>query len=694
MESMYGGKPGVSFILKGNFSSVTGMVEAFKKGNKYQDIWYSEYCIIDTPNKNDADNGKIYRRGLNYQNSNGGAEYIGQIVGPSSGTPFFDIKTLQEINEITSKNLDNDEYRRFYDNNGLVIDKTGISKQYSFNVDSNNLVPGHTAQTNNDDIIYNWVNVRKDDSDSDSWFYIGMQIPYLVHTFTSIMNSPYDDAGNISANSTTIVENSESDNHPFWQSWTIGIPKGVKGDTLRNLRVYVPQSSDKIYSVDAFEVNAKTGETSLKPNASNYSGFNDDVTNQRQILVFDVYVYDKNISPLPIMVYLGSYNQIDNIEVQDDGTLIVGYTHDDDKSFDNRIKWIHNVTLDSNTGVFTVNYNNGDSPYSMTLDWIRNISVDDEGTITYTHTNSAIGNVKDIHKIKWITNAATSQNGITTLYLNTGESFTIKTKASVGSASPIDFKIKTIENVSLATDLVADKHINIKYNTESSSTPIGDSINFIKDMVIQSDSESPLAYHLLVLFTDPNHRLSTPPTNPYTDSNGITWTQDSSNINIWEGSNGETWIQRVVGSDGKTTASGIFWRDYGSVKDDDGILISRNITPEMVQSAGYDNIVKYLNNTYDTGLGYQVVTYGDSEDKKDFYGFDYTSQDNGSYTGWYYLGSFENSGKKDAKLLVKTAITKDDIIDTSANGLIFKIVNKTVSDTPMPEKWATSYVDW
>ena len=69
MDSLYGGHQGISFVLKASYQSVAQMISAFKNGANYKSVWYGEYCLIDTPNKNDADNGKIYRRGLDYQNN-------------------------------------------------------------------------------------------------------------------------------------------------------------------------------------------------------------------------------------------------------------------------------------------------------------------------------------------------------------------------------------------------------------------------------------------------------------------------------------------------------------------------------------------------------------------------------------------------------------------------------------------------
>lgn len=77
MDSFYAGLPGTPFILKQSFYSVTDMVAEFKKQEEYTDVFYGEYCIINTVNKSHPDNGKLYRRGYS------GPEYIGQIVGPS-----------------------------------------------------------------------------------------------------------------------------------------------------------------------------------------------------------------------------------------------------------------------------------------------------------------------------------------------------------------------------------------------------------------------------------------------------------------------------------------------------------------------------------------------------------------------------------------------------------------------------------
>ena len=123
LESFYGGKPGISPVIKASFKFINtedpayqaalinngGDAAALKeytmdecfKNIDYTDVWYGELCIIDTENKMNPNNGKLYRRTLK-RSENGSlnsgnttyAEYIGQIVGPSGGIPNLDLGSL------------------------------------------------------------------------------------------------------------------------------------------------------------------------------------------------------------------------------------------------------------------------------------------------------------------------------------------------------------------------------------------------------------------------------------------------------------------------------------------------------------------------------------------------------------------------------------------------------------------------
>ena len=866
IDSFYGGKQGDSFILKASFESVNDMVTAFKRGSNYTDVWYGEHCLIDTPNKNDKDNGKIYKRGLDYQNSVGGAIYVGQIVGPSSGTPYFQLNTIKEVTDKSEIELEDYEYRRFptgyqMDDEGRVIgyetsdgsDGKNIAVFPFSKAHDTSIVPGKYVEDGatkyNDEIRWTWVNIRKDNADADSWFYVGFEIPYPVIDYSIHMTSPYDTSGNILSDATDISR-IDDQTHPFYAHWDLGLPKGVKGDTLRNLRVIVPNSGNRtnIYDPSAITVNPTTGEATV--GQPGYDGIDDDIAASRQIIVYDYYIYDKLRNPSAIMIYLGDFNIITDISLDDEGTLTLEYTHEDDSVFTKKIRWVDNIALtegngnqgghftftfnndtpfatrefdvswikgieilidgslqytyagtpeslpadatrisegvyrvedflqwlskvelDPETGVFTVTNNRGEEIFRTELDWIKDIDLDEFGTVTLHHTkgdtdetlsnhikwindvslnpntglfrivfnygepvefqlnwvddvyiNEENGNIY-IHntnsvlnreyddytgelldaKLKLITRASVSATGIITLHTNTGETIQLNQEGS-GSAQP--FQIKVIENVTLNTGILEDKRIFVKYNTETQSTPIGDPINHIKDMVVRTTD-----WHLLVLYTDPQHRY--PNTGGSLDDEGTD-------------QNGIRWVSGILGSDGtnyETGGSPVYWRDMGAIKDQSGILVGFNVDHTEVQGAGFDpniagtpgglageggtGVCGYLQKNYPSGLtgeqnstytnsyAAKIVTYnppptGENLDKQDkeFYAYDYLTY------RWYYLGKIADSGMRDAKLLESAQVNASNLSSLSTNGLLFTAIPSTISNSAMPKYWDITYNSW
>lgn len=743
MDSFYGGKSGLSFVLKGRFDSISDMVQAFKRGDSYRDVWYNEFCIIDTPNKNDVDNGKIYQRGLDYTNNMGGAVYKGQIVGPMSGTPFMQMNTIQEVKNRSIKSIPED-WERVYPT-GYDTDDKGHVIGYKTTLDAGeenkpiatfpfskahdtSLVPGKDEDgTFVDEITWTWCNIRVPDGNKSSWYYVGFTIPYMVVEYDTHAVSQYNSTGNYQADTTT-VERTDDRTHPFFTSWDFGIPKGIKGDAIRNLRVITPTSGDTIYAPSAITVDAETGLVSL--GAAGYAGQAEDIAAGRKILVFDMYYYDGQINPDPVMIYVGDFNKIDNITLADDGTLTVDFSHDNNTVFSRKIKWITSTTLSPDTGVFIVNYNNGDPAFTTTLDWIKSITLDDDGTIHYHHTannvnethnnvikwvtsvelnpttglftmnfnygspltrqldwvddiyidedtgeitlhhvNAAIGEDGEVTlpaKLKLITSADVSSNGIVTLYTNTGNSIKLKQQGS-----DEDYHIKIIENVLLNTALTDDKRIQVKYNTERTNTYIGDPINYVYDMVVRPED-----FHLLVLFNDPTHRATASDLNDSgKDKNGITW------------------VQGVTGSNGIQTGNGIYWRDYGTIKDQAGVLIGFNLTQADIGEG--NDILNYLNEHYPNGLTegatkQKIVTFSPTIDaSKDFYAFDYNS-----YT-WFYLGTISDTGSRDVMLRTQGQVSSTDLRNLNTNGLLFKVIPTSgLKTNAIPEFWGRDYNTW
>lgn len=731
LNSFYGGNKGIDMTIKASFSSVEEMTAAFKRGPAFTDVWYGELCMIATKNLEHIDNGKLFVRGMNYTVANGDARFIGQIRGPKSGTPLMAAGTIEEVRRHSLEDIGPEDVRRYPI--GYKTDEAGHVIGFELNTDENepiatfpfstgrdvSLVPGKEDDgTFNDEILYTWCNIKKPGSENDSWYYVGLRLVYPVTDFTTHMVDQYDDNGNIILDSTN-AERTDDKSHPYYAMWNLALPKGIKGDSLRNMRVITPSATDVIYDPSAITIKANGAAKVGNPG---YAGQEDDVKNMRQILVMDYYIFDEQRSPKPIMVYLGDYNMIDSIKVDDDGTVTIDYSHDDNYVLSRKLKWVNDITLSPDSGEFRVVYNNGDPAFETTLDWIRSIQLDADGTIHFIHTKDGRDESYN-HLIKWVTdvtlNAATGDfvmsfndgsslrksldwvddvkidettgrivlhhtakgdvvsdarlrlmksasvdsTGIITIETNTGESFNLKQKGS-----ETDYHLKAITDITLGSALADDKHIQVKYNTETTATPIGAPINYVHDMVVRSED-----FHLLVLFNDPTHRAKAADLDQYgKDKNGVTW------------------VDGVRGSDGNTTAAGIYWRDYGTIKDQSGVLIGMNITGADTGEAS--DVKAWLNEKYPNGItsgaaAQKVVVYTPTGSTiSEFYAYDYNKNT------WFFLGTLADDGMRDIALVegIQPDPTTYDMVNNK--GLVFKRVKATGLKTDaVPRFWDYAY---
>lgn len=575
-ESFYGGKAGTPFVIAKSYNSVNAMIADFAKGPALTAVQYGEHVIINTEDKNNSNNGALYRRGYDYNNSMGGAIYVGTIVGPSGKAPMFELTTIENIKEITFK--DSDEVRQ---------------GEGAWNISNKSLVPGKADSEFNDDIAWSYITIR-DQHGTDTTAWVGIKIPYHVIEMDAQSVSAYYNRDNETADfkNTNLVERDDDQAHPFYSHWSVRIPRGIKGDALKNFRVV--EASDAI---------------------QDYEGKTDDINNHRKILVYDYYCYDTKENGEPKTLYLGDFNIIDTIDLADDGTFTITYTHDNTVTYTKKIKWITSTTLNSATGVFHIDYNDGTN-YETTLKWINGISLADNGTITFTYTTGDSEALEN--KIKWITTTELETNGTLTINYNDG------------TKEVFDKKIQWITNITLtdegiltinynndtpaftksliwpvriefdSKDNEADpgtQVIKVTYNNGTIET-IGQPLNSIMRMEV-----NPVNYHLLVLFTNPAKRG--------------TITYDS-----------------IAG-----------WVDYGAIKNYDGVLIGPildDTTITSLKNVTVATCITYLNTAYPTGLtgnnqGKILTISQDNDTMHTFYGFDYDANK------WKYLGSFDKT---------------------------------------------------
>lgn len=289
-NSFYGGRRGTSFVIVKNYLDIPQMVNAFSQGNDCTEVNFEEYVIINNPNKNHPDNGKVFRRGYDF-NSNRtisgyvfyanddstkapiilsseadyrdkledkehysfewreniqahGAEYVGTIIGPAGKAPLL---TLGSYEQVQNKSQTAFEERRSRGHYSPVGDTQSIKEEEQSladweqsseeSINTISLIPGKDGNGFHDSIEWYCVSVRNDDYGDNTQAYIGFKFPYLVTQMQTKQVSPYDENGNIADMSRIARADDDPGTHPYYNKWHLKIPKGVPGDALRNLRI-------------------------------------------------------------------------------------------------------------------------------------------------------------------------------------------------------------------------------------------------------------------------------------------------------------------------------------------------------------------------------------------------------------------------------------------------------------------------
>ena len=257
MDSFYGGKPGTSFIIKDTFDSVEEMDYTFENGfhpvsingdsnswmpnsAKPNITWYGEYVLIDTVNKNNIDNGKIFKRTASKGETEGStsfSEYIGQIVGPAGGTPNIVFGSIKEIEDkFDNYTVSPNEAIWFINKNGEEKSQKDGSdlKVFESTVTSNIQIKSGKEYFKQEPpttpaLKYNWYNLRTADASEDDFapakLYMGLEIPYVDYDITV---TPV----NYTQSATITPENLNA----FYKKYTINIPNGIPGAYITNIQ--------------------------------------------------------------------------------------------------------------------------------------------------------------------------------------------------------------------------------------------------------------------------------------------------------------------------------------------------------------------------------------------------------------------------------------------------------------------------
>lgn len=607
MDTMYAGRPGTPFIIKKSFKTVEEMKEEFHNGDS-SDVWFGEYCIIDTVNKNDRSNGSIYQRGPNYAKDDGDARYIGRIVGPASGTPSFSLGTIDDVENKVVEKVDAQTKHVFPSTlddavNGLHFDKGNITHNddwdpklevKSLSVGNVGLVPGKDGDVYNDDVKYTWCNIEyPEDDNSPTVTYVGFRVPYHVFNFSASVRSPYDDNGNRD-DKMDFTDLSPKD-HPFYHDYSFSVPRGITGVCVKEIKTLKVSNllrdpdtygvkSGRMFQMSDFSIAEDGGIDFSIPTYNIPTGENDETCKDPWITIAQLVSFSNKKDGEKYWAYVSDYDVLDDMTVEDDGTIVKSYTYRADESIDKRVRWVDSFRI-MDDGSVLVDYNNG-SPdnFMKLLKWIESLDVSDDGDLT----------------IKFNTDHGEQR-----------------------------FQLNWVKSISLSKDegdgLLDDKRLQTT-TVKGKTAYIGSPVNYILDVYMR-----PSDYHLMLLYNDETHRGDP-------SANGITAIDNDS----FKDSQGRVWVRKVHEVDGVLTASDtkawgkVYWQDMGAIKDQSGLLVGGKVADGTIS-----DVIAGLNKDHPNGHpDGKIITAGSEGDSQNFFAYDYNSHK------WYYLGNL-NKDKLD-----------------------------------------------
>lgn len=423
--SFYGGRPGKSFVIAKDFPTYKDMKIAFAQGWDYQEVGYDEYVLINTTDPRNIENGKLYRRGLE------GPVYVGTIQGTPGYPPHLRIEKYGDIQEPVKDDLSTLDYiysksEREIESIELVPGKDGDTfndtiewkvlsvramyyrdkegKEIANTLD-NNVTEDTAARTitfTKDGITTTGAKYHERTSAEETIVKIGFKFPYHVFDWEAQSIDPYNSEYRTDLNNgyhfhsyahyDNLIENmqesSDGKDHPFYSKLNIKVPQGIKGNSIDGL---------KVISIAQYnELKAKEKETIAINHPQweeKYVGWDDDVNNtSRKILVYEFKDYKYKQEGTTITKYLADFDMVSNVEIAQDGTLTVYFTHKDPVIYSGLIGWINRIELNKEDFHLYAHYNNedyfpdgstvldlGSTKIDSTLSIAFNIDSDDEG---------------------------------------------------------------------------------------------------------------------------------------------------------------------------------------------------------------------------------------------------------------------------------------------------------------------------
>lgn len=469
-NSFYGGRDGQPFVIKKRYKTIQEMLNDFELKTDFTEVNFGEYVIIDTEHRNNPENGRIFRRGYDYNNENRyisswifnadtnifeentqttakGAIYIGRIIGPSGNAPHF-ISLPSKLPKL------DEEGKLVYNIDGTLAyeetdsDYNDVLERYKaydtragngvFGISNNHLVPGKFIVDNtikfNDDITWQYCSVR-DENEEETTAYIGFTFPYMVVEWDANSVSPY-----YNRNLLEDARTEEEKGHPFYQKWNINIPKGIHGQSIENFAL-AEKTGLITYDLRNFDATEEGKTTSYTLNqdypltwitdATLNAGKLNIKTNTGKNQIEEQLHWVKNIS-IDSDTGKVTYTDVDGtstksklIYIKDasfnDNTGKITLTKTNGETIDCDVDMIKSMSLDSDTGKLSIESTDSNKNINTTLNWIKSASLDNDKTLTIEFVNTDTITVS----LKTVIDMALKDGGIFEAKFNNGETKTI-----------------------------------------------------------------------------------------------------------------------------------------------------------------------------------------------------------------------------------------------------------------------------
>ena len=232
----------------------------------------------------------------------------------------------------------------------------------------------------------------------------------------------------------------------------------------------------------------------------------DDIQKNRKVIVCNFIDYDRTLEGELYTVYLGDYNMIENLTLEDNGDFTIQYSHNDDleRKNEDALNWLTGLNLTDGYITITTN-NNNLTDIKQQLHWPIKININkDNGEVIYTDVEKENDTNKTYtqDRLTWVKSADITSDGKFQTITTTGNNQAntqlqwvkeININEDDGTVNLIDISGDSNKNISYEKLLTWIKNISITngkidIETNNDKAELHQQLNWIEDINIDPET--------------------------------------------------------------------------------------------------------------------------------------------------------------------------------------------------------------